>query len=100
MHWHLMLRGKRTTITVDKVTAVYLLAKIGGYAATLGIDSKAGKAQVRKWIQRRVNDEEAYLPEKNISQWVQSRIIHEIVDPALRSAFDKTRENLLTKTGD
>jgi hypothetical protein len=91
MHYHLMLRGKRTTITVDKIMTGYLLAKIGGYAATLGIESKAGKTEVRKWIQRQVKNEEAHLPEKNISQWVQAQIIHEIVDPALRSALEKSQ---------
>jgi hypothetical protein len=99
MRYHLMLRGKRTTITIDEILTGYLLAKLGGLGASFGIGSKLGKDSVRKWIQKQVKREEAYLPEKNISQWVQARILHEIVDPALRDSLDNQaveRSNLLT----
>jgi len=102
MRYHLMLRGKRTTITVDENLSAYLLQRIGGYEADWGINSKVGKKAVMRWINRQVKLNEANLPDKNISQWVQVRIIHEIADPVLRDKLDKqpgAREKILTQYG-
>ena len=98
MRYHLMVRGKRTTITVDEVLAQYLLAKIGGFAFQLG--GIVGASEVRRWIRQKVKREAANIPEKNISQWVQALIIHEIANPDLREKIDKQaaeREKILTE---
>lgn len=91
MRYHLMVHGKRTTITVDEVLTAYMLAKIGGFTAALG--GKMGKDTVRRWIQKTVKREQDLIPEKNVSQWVQARILHEIVDPSLRIAIDKQKQD-------
>lgn len=82
LRYHLMVHGKRTTITVSEDLTGYMLAKIGGFSAAIG--GSIGKDAVRRWIQKTVKKEQHLIPEKNVSQWVQARILHEIVDPALR----------------
>lgn len=100
MRYYLMVRGKRTTITVDEVLTRYLLAKIGGFAFDLG--GTAGVSEIRRKIRYLVKREAANMPEKNISQWVQSLIIHEIANPDLREKINKQaaeREKILTQYG-
>lgn len=88
MKYHLNIRGKRTTITIDDALCDYLLQKIGGFYALLG--GEEGRKKVRKWIQKTVEREQTSIPEKNISQWVQARVLNEIVDPALLEKHAKS----------
>lgn len=81
--YYISLRGKRTTITVDDTLAAYLVLKIGGFAL---IGPRAAREHVGKWIRKRIKKEQSEVPEKNVSQWVQARILQEIVAPELKGA--------------
>jgi hypothetical protein len=84
MRLHLMVHGKKTTISVSEALIAYMLARLGGIGAEIG--GRAGRDTVRKWIQKTVKREQLVIPEKNVSQWVQARILGEIVDPVLKSS--------------
>lgn len=81
--YYISVRGKRTTITVNDSLAAYLVLKIGGWAL---IGPKSAREHVGKWIRKRIKKEQSEVPEKNVSQWVQDRILREIVAPELREA--------------
>lgn len=81
MRLHLMLNGKRTTISVDEQLFEYLkdrVCKGNSFIRAIG-----AKDEARKWIQKTVDRAGDAMPSKNVSQWVQARIVDAIVDPAL-----------------
>ena len=80
MRIYIMLRGKRTTISVEDQLIQYLADRVCRSA----LDRVTGWRQTtRKWIQKHIDTADASLPERNISQWVQALIVDAIVDPAL-----------------
>ncbi|WP_152965042.1 hypothetical protein [Comamonas testosteroni] len=93
MRIYLMLRGKRTTISVDDQLIGYLADR----ECSSSLDRVIGWRQTtRKWIQKSIDGAGDALPSKNISQWVQALIIDAIVDPAL---LKKRKEAALTGDG-
>ncbi len=105
MKFHIIVKEKRTTITVDELLCSYMLIKIGGMFSCFGLGKdgySTGRQSVRKWIQKTVNKEHLSIPEKNISQWVQNRILEEIVDPVIKakqSARGEEAERILAENG-
>lgn len=88
MKFHINVKEKRTTITVDDPLCSYMLAKIGGIFSGLGLGKDGysnNRQSVRKWIQKTIDKEHMTIPDRNISQWVQNRILEEIVDPAIKA---------------
>lgn len=80
MRIYIMLRGKRTTISVEDQLIQYLADRVCRGA----LNRATGWRQTtRKWIQKRIDTADTSLPERNISQWVQAHIVDAIVDPAL-----------------
>lgn len=80
MRIYLMLRGKRTTISVDDQLVQYLADRV----CRSGLDrAVCWRKSTRKWIQKTVDKAGDAAPTKNVSQWVQARVIDAIVDPAL-----------------
>lgn len=81
MRLHLMLQGKRTTISVDEHLFEYLKDRVcKGDPFRRAV---LAKDLARKWIQKTVDDAGQGVPSKNVSQWVQARILDAVVDPSL-----------------
>ncbi len=77
MRYYIRANGKLSSVTISDTLSDYLIAKT---AASLG-DMKRARKAAQSWI----NDLAArsVVPDKNVSQWVQARIIDFIVDPAI-----------------
>ena len=97
MRIYLMVRGKRTTISVEAQLVEYLADKV----CRNSFDRAIGwRKATRTWMQKAVDSAGDALPAKNVSQWVQARIIDAIVDPALlakRSDGAKSRADMAEK---
>jgi hypothetical protein len=76
-----MVRGRRTTITVGELLSEFLLTKLGKSSARFG--GKSGRKAVGEWIRTMIDREPNQVPLKDVSQWVQERILREIVNPDL-----------------
>ena len=93
-----MLRGKRTTISVEDQLVQYLADRVCRSPFDRGV---GWRNTTRKWMQKAVDDAGDTLPAKNVSQWVQARIVDAIVDPALlekRSQGQQSLQKLAEKT--
>lgn len=75
MRYYIRANGKLSSITISDTLSDYLIAKS---SARLG-DVKRARKAAQRWI----NDLAArsVVPDRNVSQWVQARIIDFIVDP-------------------
>lgn len=93
-----MLRGKRTTISVEDQLVQYLADRV----CRSPFDRAVGwRNTTRKWMQKAADNAGDALPTKNVSQWVQARIVDAIVDPALlerRSQGQQSLQELAEKT--
>lgn len=95
MRIYLMLRGKRTTISVEDQLIEYLADRVCRNPFERGFH---WRKTTRKWIQKSIDGAGDDLPEKNISQWVQARIVDVIVDPALLEKRNKAAQSAAVDT--
>jgi hypothetical protein len=79
MRYYLRLGDKLTSCTVSNELSEYLIVKLGGTGANYGYP--LGKKLAQAWIN--ALPEQYEVPKKNVSQWVQDRILEFIVDPAV-----------------
>lgn len=91
MRFYIRVKGKLSSITVSETLGEYLVAKTAEYESDL--------KNVRKAAQRWINNLAATseVPEKNVSQWVQSKIVDLIVDPAIVQRRQQIEDRLRTK---
>lgn len=98
MRLHVIVRSKRTTISIEDTIIGFMAAKLCR-SGDLFLIATNGKKSVIKWIQKTVNNEVDSVPEKHISQWVRDRIIHEIVTPdILEKSLNAKRFLFMLKT--
>ena len=89
MRYYIRANGKLSSVTISDTLSDYLIAKT---AASVG-DVKRARKAAQRWINDLATS--SVVPDKNVSQWVQARIIDFIVDPAIvaRRAAMLEREN-------
>ncbi|RZI43711.1 hypothetical protein EGT07_08050 [Herbaspirillum sp. HC18] len=77
MRYYMTVHGRLTTITVSDQLSEYLVLKLGGGK----IDARSVKQMVQAWVNRLAWESADEVPDKDVSQWVQGRILEFIVDP-------------------
>jgi len=79
--FHVRLGDQRTTVSVDQTLVELLALKLGEKP-----DSRSAHPVIRCWLQQRLDD--ANDPGRyKVSQWLQSEIVHGLVDQKLSRAY-------------
>lgn len=81
MRYYMTVHGRLTTITVSDQLSEYLVLKLGGNR----VDTRSVKHIAQAWINRLAWERDEDVPEKDVSQWVQGRILECIVDPEIHA---------------
>lgn len=77
--YHVLLDGKRTTITVDKIVSELLAVKFGYPPET-----PEAHTAVREWIETKLRKNNAY---DRLSQRTREYAIRELTDPAILKPY-------------
>ncbi len=81
--FHIQLGDKRTTVSIDRTLVELLALKLGEEP-----DSEPAHQAIRLWLQDRLD--EANDPGRyKVSQWLQSEIIHGLVDKKISAAYGR-----------
>lgn len=87
MRIHVTANGKHTSISVDETLLDYLGARMVQKRPKLHTNAQRqlelAKAQIQEFVR-----ESRTLPEKNLSQYVQSMIVEQIINPELQTILD------------
>lgn len=91
MRYYIRANGKLSSITISDTLSQYLIIAVGGEHAEYG----NGKKLAQKWI----NDlaEKYQVPERDVSQWVQTSIIHYIVDKDIYEQWRSLKPKITAK---
>lgn len=86
MRYYIRLGGRLSSITISDTLSQWLVIACGGVTDRAKRDKKKAQA----WISTLADRPD--VPDRDVSQWVQARIVDYIVNPALRERLQE-RQN-------
>lgn len=89
--YHVRLGKRRTTVSVDKIVSTYLALHLDTTPGTL----EAHRA-VRAWLQAQL-DRNNDPGRSRVSQWLLGEALDAMVNPALRTAYGRWLDIMLSK---
>lgn len=91
MRYYIRVNGRPASITISDTLSQYLVLDRGGESDRYG----NGKKLAQSWI----NDlaKRADVPDKNVSQWVQARIVDQIVSEDLWDRLQELKPKIAAK---
>lgn len=91
MRYYIRLNGRVSSITVSDTLSQYLVLARGGVSDRDGRDKKKAQA----WISALADRPD--LPDRDISQWVQARIVDYIVSQELYQLLQELKPKITAK---
>lgn len=91
MRYYIRLNGRVSSITVSDTISQYLVIARGGESDRFG----RGKKKAQAWINTLAD--RPGVPERDISQWVQARIVDYIVNPELYERLQELTPKIAAK---
>jgi len=89
--YHVRLGRRRTTVSVDKIVSEYLALHLGSTPGTL-----EAHGTVRAWLQAQL-DRNNDPGRGRVSQWLLGEALEAMVSPALRAAYGRWLDIMLSK---
>ncbi len=91
MRYYIRLNGRPASITISDTLSQYLVLARGGESDRYG----NGKKLAQRWINELA--QRADVPDKDISQWVQARIVDYIVSDTLWDRLQELKPKIAAK---
>lgn len=91
MRYYICTNGKLSSITISDTLSQYLVIARGGESDRYG----DGKKRAQRWISELANQHE--VPSRDVSQWVQARILDYIVNPMLQEKLEELQPKIAAK---
>lgn len=88
MRYYIRLNNRLASISISDTLSQYLVIARGGESDRYG----TGKKKAQQWINELANNHD--LPERDISQWVQARIVDYIVNPVLADRLQELQPKI------